>query len=198
MIVLVAAVAVLYYFVFKKDDNPPPTTGPQGSSGGPGEIGFTGVRGVQGFAIVGPQGPSGAESRAAAQVVVTPFSFHTSDNATFLVSPDEKPFSTLVTRIDRTITINAKQIACFINKIGATSFTLRFGVGNRIPTTESIVYFQGYAQITTTNAPIVLTTATRIDDDTIAIIFECNTSLWSGGNLPQCDCFFTLSYQTPS
>lgn len=194
MVVLVAAVSVLFYFVFKPDNNTPLPTGPQGPSGDQGEIGFPGVRGPQGLADVGPQGIPGVDSNASSQIVRTKCFFELSDNATFLVFPDEKQVFTFEQRVNKTITISAMQIECFIDTAEAKNFTLRV-VTSSEQAENTLITCQGYAQMTSINVPILLTTATRIDQNTIALVYECSTTLYSGGVLPKCDCFFILSYQ---
>lgn len=198
LVLVIAALAVLFYFVFKPDDSQKPSTsGPQGPDGEQGEIGFTGLRGAQGFAVIGPQGPSGAQSRAASEIVATAFSFTNADNATFFVIPDEKVFPTLVTRIDRIITISGAQIDCSVNKTNANDFTLRVTVVDRIPLSgDPIVAFAGSVQTEGTNFVILLKTVTRIDDTTLGLIFQSNAPLWDGTRAFTYSCYFTVSYQT--
>lgn len=198
LVVIVAALVVLFYFVFKKDDSQTPsTTGPQGPDGEQGEIGFTGARGVQGFGMIGPQGAAGTQSQAASQLKATKFFFTPSDNATFLVVPDQKVFATIVTRIGDIVTISGAQIDCTVDKINTTDFTLRMTVINRIPSTgDPIGAFSGSVQTEATNAVILLKNVTRIDDTTLALIFQSNTSLWDGSHAFTYSCFFTVSYQT--
>lgn len=196
-VVVIVALVVLYYFVFKKDNVKDPTTGPQGPPGNRGEIGFPGVRGAQGFAMIGPQGIAGSQATAASEVGLSTFSFADSDNATFLVFPDQKQFSTRITAIGKCINIEASPIECYVNTANATNFVLRLKVTTEVPTDTSIVAFLGYAQLSSTNNPVQLTSVTRISSTMIALTFHCNTVIWSGsGSLPKCQCYFSISYQT--
>lgn len=199
VVIVIAALSVLFYFVFKKDDSQSQTTGPQGLPGKQGEIGFTGLRGVQGFAMIGPQGTAGSQSTASSQTVSSVFYFQSFDNATFLVVPDQKSFLTRKQTIGHSVTIDGSLIVCNVNKSNATSFTLRLQVNDAIPNQDSIVAFGGYAQLATTNVPVLLTSVLRIDSANLALVFQSNGILWNGsGTLPPCTCFFTVTYQTSS
>ena len=199
VVLVLAALSVLFYFVFKKDDAQSQTTGPQGFPGKQGEIGFPGLRGVQGLAMLGPQGTAGSQGTAFSQTKSSTFVCQSFDNATFLVFPDQKNFLTRKQTIDQSVTIEGSLIVCYLNRPNVTSFTLRLKVDDTIPNDESIVAFGGYTQLATTNIPVLLTSVLRIDSTNLALVFQSNGILWNGSSsLPQCTCFFTVTYQTSS
>lgn len=190
---MVAAICVLYYFQFKPN-NESPTQGPQGPGGDQGEIGFPGLRGFQGLSIVGPQGTSTSATMSMEKVQ---FFFDSGDNATFNIFPDEKSFDCILQRIDNIITIQAANIACFLNGPRVNSFILRATLKTKIAT-NPIFAFSGYvktqADETTLYAPL-LTSVERVNDFTIAFEFTSNINIWDGSSsFPTMSCFLSCSY----
>lgn len=197
---IIAAFIVLFYFQFKEDDKPVPQ-GAQGPGGDQGEIGFTGLRGPQGFADTGPQGIPGGGFFATSNVVDTTYFFESTDNATFKMNPDKMTVDTIVQQIDKSVTLQAKHIVCFLRLSNANDFMMRIKLPLVLKKTSDIVAFTGYVKTQANNSTLyatLLTNAVRIDDNTLGIIFSSNSIIWTGvpSTLPSCTCFFSITYIT--
>lgn len=197
LILIIAALAVLYYLTFKWNSETT-TVGPQGLRGDQGEIGFVGPRGTQGYAQIGPQGISGTNASFSTTVQQSTFSFSSVDGATFQLSPDSKAFTTVTQVNEQIVTISAQKITCYIVAIGSKTFTLRVALPNEIATAaNAIVTMNGYAQVASTLFSVLLTSATRADAHTLALVFTSGSAIWAGGGaFPQCDVYFTVTYQS--